>query len=199
MPNNFEKFKQPDKEGASSSREKQGSSSDFAAGKPLRGILKRKRDDIQDIAHGKEHEDIPDRDLSKKANLLSLEINQFSDESIKQHRDTTFDNMLKDFRNTINDIRDILGKLNKSLGPEVIYKHLGGVYPHHLLQNIEKGYTLYQNMHENGKIIETAESFNSSASLVKDYIIAATEHLEKLQQLETEHLEKLQQPKREVE
>jgi hypothetical protein len=199
MPNNFEKFKQPDKESASSSREKQGSSSDFAAGKPLRGILKRKRGDIQDIAHGKEHEDIPDRDLSKKANLLSLEINQFSDESIKKYRDTTFDNMLKDFRNTINDIRDILGKLNKSLGPEVIYKHLGGVYPHHLLQNIEKGYTLYQNMHENGKIIETARSFNSSFGFVNDYIKAAAEHLTKLQQLEKEHSEKLQQPKREVE
>ena len=199
MPNNIEKFKQHDKQGASSSGEKQPSSSDFTAGKPLRGILKRKRDDIQDIAHGKEHEDIPDRDLSKKANLLSLEINQFSDESIKQHRDTTFDNMLKDFRNTINDIRDILGKLNKSLGPEVIYKHLGGVYPHHLLQNIEKGYTLYQNMYKNGQITETAKSFNTSVSFINDYIKAAAEHLTKLQQLEKEHLEELQQPKREVE
>jgi hypothetical protein len=50
----------------SSGDEKKPSPSDFAAGKPLRGILKRKREDLHNPDHNKEHDDIQCIEHSKK-------------------------------------------------------------------------------------------------------------------------------------
>jgi hypothetical protein len=109
-----QKFSPPD--------EKKPSPSDFAAGKPLRGILKKtKREDIQDTDHGKEHDNTHNIKNSKRKKITfggeEIRIIDSSlDKNIEiKNDDTSFAEYLESFAEIVNNIENAFENIKQSL------------------------------------------------------------------------------------
>ncbi len=188
MHKEIETFKQLEKQGTSSSGEKQGSPSDFAAGKPLKGILKRKYDNIQDTERSKKHNDIQNKQVKIDIEInKTIKIDASLDKDIKiDYKDnhTIFNEHLEIFRDTFKDIMSNIKDFKQSLSTKDVFLR-SGIEAEDLL-------LLYTNekvicdMYNDSKEQKSEELFDLSIKQIVNNVEIALAELDKLKKLKRE-------------
>ncbi len=175
--NEEQKFSPPD--------DKKPSSKDFAAGKTVRGILKgTQRDDIQDIDHGKEHDNIGKR---KKITFGGDEIITIDslDKNIKIKDDTSFAEYLEYFEEIVKNTESAFEDTKQLLTKEDFYKRCGSDLLDFKVMSHKSEKEKIINMYNDGKKQGSKELIDTSFELIDTNTNRARSILDNLNQLRT--------------